>query len=110
MSEYIPDNWCVVKIQTPTESFYKVLGSWYGGYLYGNSWRMNSGIVRVEDQTDHYVFHGHSGSRYVCGKQNYGAHSYSMGIVDNMIDQGKNQNTQVEVLPEQTDWTEIVYD
>ena len=43
-----PDRWVVLKILSVSDgTFYKVLGSWYGGYANGNFWRLNSGIQRV---------------------------------------------------------------
>ena len=53
---YTPDGWMIVKI-TGTNPHYRVFGSWRGGYLSGDSWRMNSGIISVkEDGENYYVF------------------------------------------------------
>ena len=79
MSDYTPDNWVVIKFTQQVKSgntgygrsekvFYKVLGGWSGGYLDGDSWRLNSGIVDVEETTDSFIFIGGSGSRYICDK------------------------------------------
>jgi len=68
MSEYFPDNWVVIKITQQEKVYYKVLGGWTGGYLGSDSWRLNSGIVDVEETTDSFIFIGHSGSRYICNK------------------------------------------
>ena len=79
MSDYTPDNWVVIKFTQQVKSgntgygrtekvFYKVLGGWSGGYLSGDSWRLNSGIVDVEETTYSFIFIGHSGSRYICDK------------------------------------------
>lgn len=69
MSEYTPDSWFIVKI-TPkdTEPFYKVVAGWSGGYLYGDSWRVNSGIKSYKEEEDCYYFYGNSGSVYRCRK------------------------------------------
>ena len=45
---YTPDGWMIVKI-TGTNPHYRVFGSWRGGYLSGDSWRMNSGIISVKE-------------------------------------------------------------
>ena len=45
-----PDKWLVLKIG----DLYKVYGTWYGGYLGSDSWKINSGIVKVEE--DEYFF------------------------------------------------------
>jgi hypothetical protein len=70
MNIYRPDNWVVFKMSAPDDSCtcYKVLGGWSGGYLGGDSWRMNSGIVSVEQKGETYEFHGSSGSCYICYK------------------------------------------
>lgn len=79
MSYYQPDKWMIVKI-TSDDPHYRVFGSWYGGYLGADSWRMNSGITSMIEENDHYLFIGSSGSTYACHKDNYGANSYGMSI------------------------------
>ena len=57
MSNYTPDNWVVIKMMPPEkDTMYKVLGGWSGGYLDGDSWRMNSGVTSVEDDGDYFKF------------------------------------------------------
>jgi len=68
MTEYDPDSWVILRIETPKQTGYKVLGGWGGGYLYGSSWRLNSGIAKIDQTEDHYMIHGHSGSVYKCKK------------------------------------------
>lgn len=51
MNEYTPDNWVVVFLNGD-DPHYRVLVGWSGGYLTGDSWRMNSGITRVEKTTE----------------------------------------------------------
>ena len=82
MSEYTPDRWVVLKINSPSRSspLYKVFAGWSGGYLDGASWKLNSGITKVTEDGDHLLFHGHSGSVYKCHKKGYGMTSY-MSIV-----------------------------
>ena len=65
---YRPDNWVLVRIPNSEGSFYKVLAGWSGGYLDGNSWRLNSGVTRLEETYDCYYFFGQSGSEYQCRK------------------------------------------
>ena len=70
MNEYTPDSWVIIKITgIEDKDFYKVLGGWSGGYLDGDSWRMNSGIEKVEDDGDYWNFVGSSGSVYRCHKE-----------------------------------------
>lgn len=69
MSNYQPDRWVLLKYQHG----YKVLGSWYGGYLYGDSWRLNSGVTSVDVSQDNLIsFWGASGSCYTCHEDDYG--------------------------------------
>lgn len=72
MNEYNPDRWVILKLTNNQKIFYKVLGVWFGGYLQGDSWRVNSGITKVELDGDVYKFYGRSGSVYICNKNNYG--------------------------------------
>lgn len=77
--EYIPDEWCLVRIN---DDLVKVFGSWRGGYVSGDNWRLNSGIENVKEEDDFYLFEGHSGSVYVCYKKNYGIRSlYNLGVL-----------------------------
>ena len=70
MSEYNPDSWVIIKvIGIEDKDFYKVLAGWSGGYLDGDSWRMNSGIDKIEDDGDYWNFIGQSGSVYRCHKK-----------------------------------------
>lgn len=63
--------WVIVKISGDYHH-YKVFASWSGGYVSGDSWRLNSGITKVEEDGDWYLFHGKSGSIYRCHKDSYG--------------------------------------
>ena len=51
---YTPDNWVVLKLKPGkgAHPIYKVLAGWSGGYLDGDSWRMNSGISKVTENGD----------------------------------------------------------
>ena len=69
MRNYTPDVWIIVEIHSPKHGTqYRVLAGWYGGYLYGDSWRLNSGIVEVKEFDNRYEFIGDSGSVYLCYK------------------------------------------
>ena len=68
MSQYFPDKWVVVKITTQNVTIHKVFACWYGGYLGSDSWKLNSGITRVFEEGQCFMFEGSSGSTYVCHK------------------------------------------
>lgn len=81
MSYYQPDKWMLIKI-TGKDPHYRVFGSWYGGYGGSDSWRMNSGITKLIEEDDHYLFIGSSGSTYACHKDMYGANMYGYGVAE----------------------------
>jgi hypothetical protein len=66
MSKYHPDAWVIIKITSDSGTFYKVLAGWYGGYANGDSWKINSGITKVDKVDGVYQFSGYSGSSYFC--------------------------------------------
>jgi hypothetical protein len=106
---YTPDRWVIVKLEGK-DTHYRVFGSWAGGYLHGDSWRMNSGIVRVEEDLENYYFYGHSGSCYKCHKKCYGVMtSYSGSVLDNMVEKSKAIERSMIVLEDQEDWTQIKF-
>lgn len=63
-----PNKWVLLKLNEG----YKVFGTWSGGYLSGDSWRLNSGIKKITRNSDLITFHGYSGSKYVCHMSMYG--------------------------------------
>ena len=100
---YEPDNWVVIKINGK-DPHYCVLAGWSGGYLQGSSWRMNSGITKVEEDESAYYFSGSSGSTYRCGKQSYGLRMNNAYVWDDLV---TRHGDKVEMLPEDTDWNNI---
>lgn len=103
--DYYPDTWVVLKItQDRAEPLYKVLAGWSGGYLDGDSWRMNSGIVGVEKQENLWGFHGRSSSVYWCPESSY---RISMATGPTYSKLKKHFGDVVELMPESTNWMEI---
>jgi hypothetical protein len=100
---YEPDNWVVIKVKGK-DPHYRVLAGWSGGYLDGDSWRMNSGITKIEEDDKAYYFSGSSGSTYRCGKQSYGLRMNNAYVWDSLVDR---HGDMVEMLPEDTNWMEI---
>ena len=103
MTEYYPDNWVVLKIKKGkgTFPFYKVLAGWSGGYTQGDSWRMNSGVVHVEDAGEHWRFYAYSGSCYICHKEQYQLRMNTSGTYEKLK---KELGSLVQMMPEDTDW------
>jgi hypothetical protein len=98
-----PNKWVIIKL--PNNS-YKVFGTWTGGYLGGDRWKLNSGIDKVEQDENFYYFIGFSGSCYKCHKKGYGtATSYGSGVLNKIIEQGKGQ---VELMKDVDNWENLV--
>ena len=74
-----PDRWLI--IDCGGDGLYKVFATWSGGYLDGDSWRLNSGIEKVEGDGDYLLFHGYSGSIYKCHKDRYGTTGYGAHVI-----------------------------
>jgi hypothetical protein len=108
MTEYRPDKWVVLKLTRGEETSYKVLGGWRGGYLEGDSWRMNSGILGVEEKDHYFWFHGHSGSTYLCHKDAYGFIGVTAALHKWLTENHTIPLTTFELMPEETDWLKLV--
>jgi len=91
-----PDRWLVIEVIKG--ELYKVFGTWSGSYLYGDSWRLNSGIVDVVDTDEAFIFIGNSGSEYFCRKGRYGTTAYGSEFL----------SEEMRVMPEDTDWARLI--
>ena len=49
---YTPDNWVIVQITSSKGTFYKFLGGFKGGFASGDSWKLSSQLMKVEDTPD----------------------------------------------------------
>jgi len=110
MSEYFPDKWVVVRITAQSTTIHKVFACWYGGYAGSDSWKLNSGITRVFEEGQCFMFEGSSGSTYTCHKESYGTNGYGYGVLQNMITTSAKNGITIEILPEETNWLEIKYE
>jgi len=100
---YRPDNWVIIKINGD-DPHYRVLAGWSGGYTTGSSWRMNSGITKVEEDVWYYSFYGSSGSCYTCHKETYMLKMNNAGVFNQLKEL---HGDKVELMPEDTDWTKM---
>jgi hypothetical protein len=83
----VPHNWVILK--SPNNQ-YKVFATWNGGYLDGDRWKLNSGIVKTEQDSEYYYFTGYSGNCYKCHKKGYGIRtSYGLSILNEILEKGK---------------------
>ena len=100
-----PDKWVILKINNEIN---KVFASWGGGYLSGDYWRVNSGIVKVEEDENYYYFYGYSGSIYKCHKNAYGVIGASnKATLNNIIN---HNSVSIIIINENTNWKEILND
>ena len=98
-----PDKWVILKLPN---NYYKVFGTWGGGYLDGDRWKLNSGVEKVEQDDYYYYFIGYSGSCYKCYKKGYGTTtSYGSNVLNRILEQG---NGQLELMEDRDDWTNII--
>ena len=78
LNDYTPSCWVIVKFTSPEHGvIYKVLAGGGGGYLHGYTWKLSSGINKVEQYFDKegkkgYIIHNFSGSRYFCHEDRHG--------------------------------------
>jgi hypothetical protein len=100
----------MLKIVHNEKPMYKILASWGGSYLNGQSWKLNSGVTKIEEDGQCYLFHGSSGSVYRCHKQMYGMTSYTHGVLASFQKQAdETEGVTIDMLPEETNFMEINY-
>ena len=100
---YSFDGFALIKITNPDETYFKVFGSSSGGYLDGDVWRVNSGVVKVLVNDTHYAFIGHTGSCYVAPKAGGHISIYNHSVLDNFLQEEgvclvENKDIEKELL------------
>ena len=95
--DHYPDRWVILQIVYNGETYYKVLGGWSGSYLNGQSWRLNSGIKKVENCDDHFLIHSDTGSVYKCNKDSYGYNLIMLGVLETMIEKFGEAVKQIDL-------------
>jgi len=101
--EHNPDNWVVFYIDGD-EPHYRVLAGWSGGYLNGDAWRINSGIVKAEEDEHFFYFYGSSGSCYKCHKYAYLLRMNNSYIWNQLQEIHGNK---VKLMDKDTNWLEM---
>lgn len=71
---------------------------WSGGYLHGDSWRLNSGIDKMEEDDKHYSFIGRSGSTYLCKKGTYRINGYGGTVLGEIIEKYKEKGYATTII------------
>ena len=100
---YTCDNWVVI-FMNGGDPHYRLLVGTSGGYTTGDSWRMNSGITKVDEDDHYYYFYGSSGSCYKCNKE---AYCLRMNNAHVWAQLQKIYGDKVEMMDEDTNWKEI---
>jgi len=101
-----PERWVILEIKYNDEIFYKVFATWAGGYLGSDSYRVNSGIAKIEQDDDYYYFIGFSDSCYKCRKKAYGVITlYGKGVLAEILEKGAGK---IIVLEDREDWTKLI--
>jgi len=97
-----PDKWMIIEIKG-SDPHYSVFGSWFGGYLGSDSWRISSGITKCEydSEADCFLLHGTSGSLYKCHADAYGASSYGYNVASQYMERLK---PDFQILDNNHDW------
>jgi hypothetical protein len=107
--ETTPDKWVIIGITNDDKTFYKVFGSWAGSYLYGDSWKLNSGIESLTEDDDNYYFKGFSGSIYKCDKNNYGvATTYSQSVLEKIQKTASSKNINFIIFDKDNWFNKII--
>lgn len=96
---YQPDAWKIIQITNPEgKSHYRVFAGWYGGFAGSDSWKLNSGIVKVEKDGKCYLFHGDSGSIYQCHPNAERMSMYMMSVFASLQDSLYRDGAKMEIV------------
>jgi hypothetical protein len=98
VTEYTPDAWVILRIETDGEILHKVMGGWYGGFAGADSWRVNSGIERVEPVGQGYRIHGYSGSIYLVHEVSQRATMLMSGVIKSLQERAEGNGHSVCVV------------
>lgn len=99
---HIPHKWLLIKIDTDEYDFhgYKLFVVWYGGFLDGDAWRLNSGISSVSFEDNLLNFHGFSGSIYKCYPNTYGTNAYGLSVLRRWQKEIEGEESSLIILSE----------
>ena len=107
---HTPDNWVIVKSYEENDvekqnPYYRMVCSWQGGYLDGDYWQINSGVVRAEEHEDmpgRLKFYTRSGACYDVYADHY-RRTPTMGEVIGRLETYFNE----ELVLEDCNWLEF---
>lgn len=98
MNEYTPDRWVLLKMETPEETFYRILAGWHGSFSWGESWKLSSGVETFEDRDTLYTSEQTSGSIYHCLKKSEGMSSYMFTVLKGLQRQAIEAGCDISLI------------
>lgn len=103
---YTPDRWVVLELNSLAHGkIRKVFAGWYGGFTQGFEWKLNSGITKVEQDGDFWLFTGESGSIYKCHKDAHGMSAFMGSVFQGWQEDAPKINATVEVIKYEDSFT-----
>lgn len=96
------DKWVLIRIVNSLDEandLYKVFAFWKD-----KTWRLNSGIVSIEEDDKYYYFNGTSGSRYQCRKNKYGIIGNYTSVLIGMWTEGSRGEVVMLEEKEALEW------
>jgi hypothetical protein len=97
--DYNPDNWIIIELIMNQKIIHKVLAGWSGGYLSGDSWKLNSGITRITEDDNYWYIGGYSGSVYKCHKESETIRMNISGTLEHFRKLVKQESHTLNVIP-----------
>ena len=95
---YTPDCWVVVRFRSPQYGVVnKILAGWGGGYTQGTSWKLNSGITKVEDKGEYYLVTGPTESVYQLYKASQRLSVNIAYVYEAFVEKLKNSDSQATI-------------
>ena len=98
MREYTPDAWVLVELEAQGKKITKVLAGWYGGYTQGDSWKLSSGVEKIEEDGDQWIFTNHSGSVYRCHRHTERMSGYMSSVYAGFVKQMEELGGTIKVV------------
>lgn len=101
MNPNMPDYYQFIRItsQHDTSSITKLFCVWVGGYTQGDSWKMNSGVSKIEKAEHGWNVYGHSGSCYTVFAEGGGnMNAYGSNVLQGIVSKTGALEFNVELV------------
>ncbi|MCQ1061315.1 hypothetical protein LRP52_48020 [Photobacterium sp. ZSDE20] len=91
MRIYTPSGWAILHFINDDQEFYKILGTWWGGFDHRDYWRLSSGSneinFHIDKVTGMLISDQFCGSRYVISKHGYQRHNaFGRSFIQSLFD------------------------